>query len=89
MQDLSSANVEKKRIEDLMINLQKIQNEFEHSQSESKRRMGGQMDFYEKEVQVLREKLSEERENMKVFTIRHDNEVKELREKVEKLASIS
>ena len=68
-----------------MINLQKMQNEFEHSQADAKRRLESQIEFYETELQSIRAKLNEERDSSKVFSIRHENEIRELRNRIEKL----
>jgi nucleoprotein TPR len=76
---------ERARLNTLMSNLQSMQNERDHQENESRRRTLHETERLEKELSSLKQKLSEESEETKRLSARHEYEVRDLQERIEKV----
>jgi nucleoprotein TPR len=69
----------------MISNLQTMQNERERQENESRRRNLNETERLEKEVQTLKVKVSEEAEETKLIYSRYEFEVRELKERIDKI----
>ena len=80
--------IEKQRSSDLVKGLQQIQNEFERSEGETKRRLERRVEALEHEVNLTRENLKESGNENKLLTSRKEIEIRELREKYDRTVKL-
>ena len=84
-EEVASAMVERDRLNTLNTDLQRILNEKEHNDTESRRRIQTQIETAEAELQTVRKKLEDEIEENKRATFRREYETQQSAKRVEEL----
>ena len=78
---------EQKRLNTLNMNLQNLLNEREHSDNEARRRLQGQMEALERELQSAKSKVSETEEELKRAVSRREYESQQNQKRIDDLVS--
>lgn len=86
-EDNASLAKERSHLSDLMRNLQSMHNELEKSGTDAKLRLEEQVARLQREVQISKDRLSQETENARQAALRRELEGKEYQERIDKLTS--
>lgn len=78
---------ERSRLNELMKSLQTMQNDFEKTESEMKRRAERRVESLEKELQVTKQRLHDTLDDNRALSIRKENELKDYHLKLDKITA--